>query len=72
MHRSLERRLAALEQATTPPDERPMITIVVYDETPDWIVRMVTVPVGPSGDTLDYRQALRRLYGVDDHNGAYF
>ncbi len=49
MHRSLERRLAALEQATTPPDERPMITIVVYDETPDWIVRMVTVPVGPSG-----------------------
>ncbi len=71
MHRSLERRLAALEQATTPPDERPMITIVVYDETPDRIVRMVTVPVGPSGDTLDYRQALRRLYGArNSRNGT--
>ncbi len=57
MRRSLERRLNALEQATVPPDERPMITIVVYDETPDRVIRRATVPIRPSGGEIDYRKA---------------
>ncbi len=56
MHRSLERRLAALEQATVPPDERPMITVVVYDEPLDRVVRTVDVPMGTPGGELDYRE----------------
>ncbi len=72
MYRSLERRLAALEQATTSPDECPLITVVVYDETPDRVIRRVTVRMGTPDGALDYRQALRRLYGVDDDSGAYF
>ena len=54
--RDVRRRLAALEQATVPPDERPMITIVVYDETPDRVIQRVTVPMGASGGEIDYRK----------------
>ncbi len=53
----VRRRLAALEQATVLPDERPMITIVVYDGTPDRLIRRVTVPMGPPDGPIDYRAA---------------
>ena len=70
MRRSIERRLAALERATTLPDERPMITIVVYDETPDRVVRRVMVPMGtPAGAPMDYRKIMWHLRPAE-YDGA--
>ena len=66
----VRRRLAALEQATLPPDERPMITIVVYDETPDRMIRRVTVPIRPSGGEIDYRKAYWILCPGGDEDAA--
>ncbi len=64
MHRSLERRLATLEQATLPPDERPMILIQPIDmDTGQPVGAAVPVPMGarrPSAP-LDYRDAIRAL-----------
>ncbi len=68
--RSLARRLAALEQATTPRDESLMITIAVYDETPDRIIRTVTVPMGTPDGEMDYRKAGWMLYPGDDAERA--
>ena len=69
MRRSLERRLTPLEQAMAPPDVWPLITIEVYDGTPDRVVRRVTVPMGPPSGELDYRKALWMLHPGDEDEG---
>lgn len=66
MHRTLDRRLAALERQAAPPTEDETIIIVAYDDGPDEIgPSPFNVPGGiqirPGIRVIDYRQGLEAL-----------